>query len=260
MQDISRLRCPICEGTCDLLDVVDFNKSCEELRGAFLALAGVPVYYVLCGQCGFCFAPEFADWTLEDFSTRIYNSEYIQVDPDYVSARPEANADSLIELFGAGGKGVRHLDYGGGSGLLSDLLRDSGWQSKSFDPFVDRGVRIEDLGKFDLVTAYEVFEHVPDVKQLVSNISSLLDADGVLLFSTLLSDDNIRPRQRLTWWYASPRNGHISLFSRKSLSTIAAAERLQFTSFSSGFHAFWTNVPAWAAHITALSRQGVARA
>src|ERR1022692_2828458 len=99
MQDISRLRCPICEGTCDLLDVVDFNKSCEELRGAFLALAGVPVYYVLCGQCGFCFAPELADWTLEDFSTRIYNSEYIQVDPDYVSARPEANADSLIELF-----------------------------------------------------------------------------------------------------------------------------------------------------------------
>jgi hypothetical protein len=35
------------------------------------------------------------------------------------------------------------------------------------------------------------------------------------MFSTLLSDGNIKLGQKLTWWYASPRNGHISLFSRR---------------------------------------------
>ena len=73
-----------------------------------------------------------------------------------------------LEGFGDWGKELRHLDYGGGRGLLSDLLREKGWRSESYDPFVDRSVSLQDLGPFDLVTAYEVFEHVPDVRRLVA--------------------------------------------------------------------------------------------
>jgi SAM-dependent methyltransferase len=244
-----RTPCPICEGTSSPLDVVDFNKSCEEARGKYLPLTGVPIYYFLCEQCGFCFAPEFSQWQLEDFEKKIYNSEYLQVDPDYLDVRPRANANSLISAFRDRGSEIRHLDYGGGKGLLSDLLRKSGWQTTSYDPFVDREIYLENLGKFDLITAYEVFEHVPDVKQLISNLSSLLVQDGVVLFSTLLSDGNLGPRQRISWWYASPRNGHISLFSRKSLAILGAKERFHLGSSSSGFHAFWRNVPPWAKHI-----------
>jgi SAM-dependent methyltransferase len=240
--------CPICGGAISLLDVVDFNKSCEELRGKYLPLCGVPIYYSLCADCGFCFAPEFAQWTLDDFATKIYNSEYIEVDPDYVVVRPRLNADTLIELLGDHGPGISHLDYGGGSGLLSDMLRDSGWRSTSYDPFVDREVDLARLGKFDLITAYEVFEHVPDAIGLVRNLASLLVQDGVVLFSTVLSDKNLAPRQRLSWWYASPRNGHISLFSRHSLGILAGKEGLQFGSFSSNFHAFWRSIPGWATH------------
>jgi SAM-dependent methyltransferase len=243
------LPCPVCGGSSALLDVVDFNKSCEELRGHFLAMAGIPIYYALCDQCGFCFAPEFAEWALEDFAAKIYNNEYTDVDPDYASARPRANAENLLAMLGDRGIEIRHLDYGGGSGLLSDLLRDSGWQSRSYDPFVDHQVHPESLGKFDLVTAYEVFEHVSNVRKLASDLSALLAHDGIILFSTLLSDGNLGPRQRLTWWYASPRNGHISLFSRSSLATLGAGEGFHFGSFSSGFHAFWRNVPPWAAQI-----------
>lgn len=249
---LMRLPCPICTGTCAPLDVVDFNKSCEEARGKYLPLAGVPIYYFLCEQCGFCFAPEFSQWPLEDFENKIYNSEYIQVDPDYLDVRPSANANGLISRFGDRRSEIRHLDYGGGRGLLSDLLRQSGWQSISYDPFVNRNIHPENLGKFDLITAYEVFEHVPDVKQLMSNLSLLLAQDGVVLFSTLLSDGNLDPRQRITWWYASPRNGHISLFSRKSLAVLGAREGFHFGSFSEGFHAFWRHVPSWARDIIRL--------
>ena len=66
------LLCAVCNGTCSLLDVVDFNKSCEEARGKYLGLAGVPVYYAFCSNCSFCFAPEIAVWKLEEFEEKIY--------------------------------------------------------------------------------------------------------------------------------------------------------------------------------------------
>src|SRR5207237_795154 len=164
----------------------------------------------------FCFASEMYEWTLDQFEHRIYNEQYLEVDPDYAQKRPSLNAAALVAMFGKSGTGINHLDYGGGHGLLSDLMRDSGWKSASYDPFVDRAMQVDHLGKYDLITAFEVFEHVPGVKQLSSDLSTLLNPEGIILFSTLLSDDHIQPRQRLSWWYASPRNGHVSLFSTNS--------------------------------------------
>ncbi len=244
--------CPICAGTCSLFDVVDFNKSCEELRGKFLSLAGIPVYYARCGTCGFCFAPELARWKPEEFSEKIYNDEYVIVDPDYIEVRPRTNAANLITLFGDRIHSIKHLDYGGGAGLLAKLLRESDWNSTSYDPFADKNISAEQLGKFDLITAYEVFEHVPNVPELMSNLRALLAQDGLILFSTLLSDGNIHPGKRLNWWYASPRNGHISLFSRDSLSILAQKNGFNFGSFNAGFHAFFTKLPPWATHLVKL--------
>lgn len=42
---LSEIFCPICNTACTPLDVVDFNKSCEEARGKFLQLSGIAVYY-----------------------------------------------------------------------------------------------------------------------------------------------------------------------------------------------------------------------
>lgn len=238
--------CPVCSAACSLLDVVDLNKSCEEQRGKRLLLAGVPIYYALCGACGFCFAPQMHVWPLDKFEALIYNDDYVLVDPDHLNVRPRANA--LRSMF-PNASGIRHLDYGGGRGLLAKLLRESNWQSASYDPFVDRTTRPAQLGEFELITAFEVFEHVPDVQALMSDLRSLLSTDGLILFSTLLSDGKINPEQRLGWWYASPRNGHISLFSRKSLAILAQNSGFNFGSFSDGFHVFFRVVPPWAAHI-----------
>jgi len=62
-----------------------------------------------------------------------------------------------------------------------------GWRPVFYDPFVYRAAQTDDLGKFDLITAVEVFEHPLDVKHLVSDLASLPTGDGVLQFSTLLS-------------------------------------------------------------------------
>ncbi|MFI4938882.1 MAG: class I SAM-dependent methyltransferase [Burkholderiales bacterium] len=239
--------CPVCGAVSHALDVVDFNKSCIESDNKFLPLSGIPIYYFLCEECAFCFAPEICQWPVSEFESKIYNEAYIEVDPDYVDARPRNNAANLIGMFGDMGKQFRHLDYGGGGGLLSAVLRDAGWNSHSYDPFANKDVRPEDLGRFDLISAFEVFEHVPDPVALMQGLGALLAPDGAVLFTTLLSDENIKHNQRLNWWYAAPRNGHISLFSTKSLSILVQRDGFSFDSLSAGVHILWKNSPPlWA--------------
>jgi hypothetical protein len=240
--------CPVCAATTSLLDVVDLNKSCEEVRGRFWPSAGVPIEYMLCDRCGFCFAPEMYRWSIEEFSTRIYNDDYKFVDPDYLTVRPRLNAQMLRRMFASHMLEIRHLDFGGGNGQLSNELFAEGWDSTSYDPFVD-GPLPDGLGKFDLITGFEVFEHVPDVNHLISTLSSLVESDGMVLFSTFLSDGNISRGQPLGWWYASPRNGHISLFSRDSLGLLGEKVGFKLVSCSPYLHAYWREMPTWAADV-----------
>lgn len=241
------MTCPVCQGTAPLLAAVDFNKTCEEIRGLRLPPSGVSVRYHLCDRCGFCFAPELFTWSFEQFERQIYNDDYGEVDPDYKRVRPLANAGLVDQLFGKAR--ISHLDYGGGSGLLSETLRQQGWNSRSYDPFVDRDVRVADLGKFDLVTAFEVFEHVPDIGALFDDLRMLVGPDGVILFSTLLSDGEIGRGRPLDWWYASPRNGHISLFSKESLRLCLNRAGFNHASASANLHLAYGSVPVWAAHV-----------
>lgn len=246
---MAKIECPICKGSCVALDVVDFNKSCEEANGLFFQLSGVPIYYYWCTNCQFCFAPEIYSWPPEDYAQFIYNQDYVLVDPDYVEARPNGNAQMLLGMFELANSNYRHLDFGGGNGALSSKLRDAGWDSRSYDPFANPEIEISSLGQFDLITAFEVFEHVPDVNALMTSLSSLANENSIVIFSTLLSDNRLEQNKRITWWYASPRNGHISLFSRKSLVLISEKQKLHFGSFSDNLHAFWHTIPGWASHL-----------
>lgn len=244
------LSCSICGGNCTPLDVVDFNKTCAEAKGCFFRLSGVPVYYYLCSGCGFCFAPEFRNWGPKDYSEHIYNDDYIKVDPDFVEKRPKANASVLHKLLGGQKDGIQHLDYGGGNGMMSRLLKQMGWNSYSHDILNSNACDIGRFGPFNLITAYEVFEHVADVNDLMQRIKSLVTAKGLVLISTFLSDGHIFRNRRLDWWYASPRNGHISLFSKESLKRLTGKYGFTFISLSQNLHIFFSEkIPSWASHL-----------
>jgi tetratricopeptide (TPR) repeat protein len=248
MTESTAIACPVCRGRSDFLDTLDGNRSCEDRRGALLGEAGWRASYFLCRDCQFCFSPEFRNWSDEEFKRRIYNADYARVDPDYLEVRPRANARLLQQCFGQL-KGHRHLDYGGGDGRLSELLKQAGWSSSFCDPFhADRRTK-KPTGRFPLVTAFEVFEHAADPHRLVEDLQRHLARPGLLLFSTLLSDGRVRPGQPLDWWYAAPRNGHISLFSTRSLASLASQHQLHHRSFSDDVHAFWSELPGWAAHL-----------
>lgn len=239
--------CGVCGANAPLHDVLDFNTSCSEQKGGVkLPRSGKAIYYARCVECGFTFAPELCNWTLEQFAHLIYNEDYVAVDPEFLDIRPRVNAAELLRMIPDAPATMRHLDFGGGSGLMSTLLFDAGWDSRSYDPFYDRGLEPRSLGTFDLITAFEVFEHVPDVGVLADDLSSLLAPQGVLLFTTLLSDGNLSQGTRITWWYAAPRNGHISLFTREALSRVASRMEMRFGSFTDAFHAYWRGRPSWA--------------
>jgi len=240
--------CQVCDAPSEWLDALDFHKSCEEARGKRLPRSGVLVAYALCSNCGFCFAPQIYAWPAETFERWIYNDAYAEVDPDYLGARPQNSADLLGQLFPKA-PATRHLDYGGGNGMLANILRERGWDSISYDPFLERHKSQESLGQFELITAFEVFEHVPDVNALMRDLELLRAPNGIILFSTLVSDGDVQPNKSLSWWYAAPRNGHISLFSQKSLGVFASRLSLNFASFSTGFHALFGTVPPWAGHL-----------
>jgi hypothetical protein len=241
--------CPICKSKSELIDVLDFNKVCGNPTAYFEGLSGVPIYYALCGYCGFCFAPAMAKWEFDEFEQRIYNADYIKIDPDCVDVRPRQFCEQLIQLFPPETDPFTHLDYGGGNGLLSKLLCENGWNSTTFDPFINRDLTIDQYGKYDLITAFEVFEHVPNVDDLLKNLQSLLAPRGVIYFSTQLSDGHIHHGRKLDWWYAAPRNGHISLFSKKSLQLIAEQPHFTLASNWVCFHALYSDKPTWAAHL-----------
>ncbi len=250
--------CPVCAGASDWFDVVDFNKNASEPRGVFLPLAGRPVYYARCSGCGFCFAPALHRWSVRDMASRIYNADYVVVDPDYIDVRPKDSAAMLCGMFAQlAASEVSHLDYGSGSGRLSQLLLEKGWRSTSYDPFVPDSRAPEAGRQFGLITAFEVFEHVADVAALTDFLKDHLAPDGLLVFSTLLSDGEIEPGKRLDWWYAGPRNGHISLYSKKSLTLLLQRCGIHgFASSGPGLHiACRERWPHWAQHLLPHGQQ-----
>jgi 2-polyprenyl-6-hydroxyphenyl methylase/3-demethylubiquinone-9 3-methyltransferase len=244
--------CKICATPSPILDVVDFQKNCHESRGVSLPLSGRPVYYYRCPHCGFLFTCDFDRWTSEDFARFIYNGDYSVVDPDYAELRPRTNATALQAAFGDRLKGLKLLDFGGGNGLFAAILREAGLDATSFDPFGDKMATPPPDRQFDLVTAYEVFEHAVDPAGCLQEISRLLKPDGLLYFSTLINDGKDGRAgigSRLTWWYASPRNGHIALHSRRSLTLLLRQLGFAFVSFNDLTHAGFRQLPSFASHL-----------
>ena len=76
----------------------------------------------------------------------------------------------------------------------------------------------------------------------------LLADEGIILFSTLTQPADF-DQLRLHWWYAGPRNGHVSLYSRESLTILFQQLGLQLFSISELVHVAYRKLPAFAAHL-----------
>ncbi len=121
----------------------------------------------------------------------------------------------------------RILDFGGGHGLLTQLLIDSGWDAWTHDPQIPnpvfashRTLAAPDLElPFDVVVALEVFEHLVDVHAVGRLLRSCLKPNGLLVISTAPYEPAGHDE---TWDYLATEAGqHVTLWSRQGLARFA---------------------------------------
>jgi hypothetical protein len=231
--------CKICGETAACFDAMDFNRAVLPENYPF-GFSGVPIYYHRCSGCGLIFTRAFDALQPDAWAKLVYNAAYFAtLDPDYQSLRPTLNAELVRAIARAIGRSrVVGVDYGGGSGALSRLLRADGLTFASYDPF-DVQDPIEDrIGEFSLVSSFEVLEHTVDPLGTMRDMLRLASADAVLILSTQTSDGLVDDERRLAWNYFGPRNGHVTIYARESLKRIARHFALEYVRVSRGLHLF----------------------
>ena len=220
------MTCPICGGTEKHLGDIPFDRNLFNVPIVYTT----PMAYYICDVCEYISCPEMLAWSSTKFSTDIYNEDYIKYDPDYLGPRAASVASSLLNsIHPLKTQKLNHLDYGSGCGRLSEILEANNIKSTSYDPYSDTKVI---SGKFNFITAVEVFEHSSNIRATLSDIKSKLSSDGVVLFTTLLGNKNTS----IEWDYLLPRNGHISILSEKSIKFLAKEVGLFFSSINYNYH------------------------
>jgi len=198
--------------------------------GRQVVLGRFQAEYRRCGTCGYVFVVD-PHWLELAYSTAIS-----ALDTGIVT-RNRWLADATCALLGLSLRDVRRtLDFGGGSGLLVRLMRDRGHDFRWYDAYspnlLARGFEGDPAGRYDMVTAFELVEHLPDPMATFEQLRSL--APVVVISTELLPPT----RQVLDdWWYYAPESGqHIGFFTHASLATVAERLGLRLSSNGCNLH------------------------
>jgi SAM-dependent methyltransferase len=97
--------------------------------------------------------------------------------------------------------------------------------------------RAFDPGSFDLITAFQVIEHVPDADEMIASCRKLLKKDGWVVIATPMVDGLQAKMFGRRWAAATEAPRHLSLASNKGLKT--ALERHGFTDVLCSYDSVW---------------------
>ena len=180
-------------------------------------LSKYDVSYYRCDETGFIQTEE-PHWMEEAYSNAITKLDVGLVQRNLDLA--ELSYPLIMKYFD---HDKRFLDYAGGYGLFTRLMRYKGIDFYNSDPYCENVfAEYYDLknlpasSRFELVTAFEVFEHLP---QPLAGIEAILQYSENLLFSTVIVPKDVN----LDWWYYSFETGqHVSFYTIESLEYIAA--------------------------------------
>ena len=183
--------------------------------------------YHFCGGCGLlqCQQP----WWLDE----AYQQSIAEIDTD-IAARNLWCARRLSGLiYFQLGRDGRFLDFAGGYGLLTRLMRDVGfdyfWSDRYSPNLFARGFdRDATHPPFTAVSAFEVLEHVHDPVGFLDEILAQSPAPTIVFSTELFSGAPPRPER---WsYYAFEAGQHISFYRMSTLQHIAQRRGLRFYS------------------------------
>lgn len=213
----------------------------------------VGFYY--CNNCSFLFAEE-PYWFEESYNSPINISDTGILDRNLYFGKI---VSSLIFFFF--NKYGSFLDYAGGYGIFTRLMRDYGfdffWSDKYSVNLLARGFEYENLNQqnIEATTVFEVFEHISEP---LDEIEKMLAISSNVFFSTTLLPLPVPEPDK--WWYYGFKHGqHVSFYSKKTLEIIARKYDLNFYSYG-GIHLFTKKKinPFLFSLIIKLSKYGIA--
>jgi hypothetical protein len=134
-----------------------------------------------------------------------------------------------------------YLDYAGGYGVFTRLMRDIGfdyyWQDPHTKNIFAEGFEFDThVGPIELVTAFEAFEHFTDP---AAELDRIFAVSKNLLFSTLLLPEPV-PKPVDWWYYGTDHGQHIALYSLKTLRFLAQQHNTHLLSNGVDVHLFTT--------------------
>lgn len=212
------MKCPICSST---------------MNHVFMAkiLGKYDVSYYQCNGCGLLQTEE-PYWVDEAYSDAI-----ALADTGIIQRNLSIAAKLSVLLYYAFDPRESFLDVAGGYGILTRLMRDIGfdyyWDDKYCDNQLARGFETSSTRNvFNVLTAFEVFEHIHDPLSFINEIMKKYNAN-TMIFTTELYEGKFPEKD---WWYYAFNSGqHISFYQSRTLKRISEQLDLRFYSFN-GIH------------------------
>jgi len=200
---------------CKLCDGATHHKFFKTILGRHVA------EYVLCSDCG-CLQVVSTPWLAE-----AYAGESWATDTGLVARNLQLAGKICTFLGNACTASDLIVDFGGGTGLLTRLLRDNGWSVICHEPYraplFVKAFHVKQLDGLtpSVVIASEVFEHFDSPRTSLAQLFSLAP---IIIFTTELYCG-----QDSEWWYLAPASGqHIFFFSSMALQVVAQGNGYDF--------------------------------
>ncbi len=174
------------------------------------------ISYYKCDSCK-CIFTEEPYWLDEAYQESISSLD------TGIMARNIGICEQLMLIFNTNfNPNIRVVDYGGGYGILTRLLRDKGidayWSDKFCENLLAKGFEYNGTDKVDVMLAFEVLEHLPNPMELIKEIMSKTNC---FICSTELLEKTDYSSNK-DWWYFMPDAGqHVFFSSTNSMLKIA---------------------------------------
>ena len=131
------------------------------------------------------------------------------------------------------------VDYGGGYGMFTRMMRDRGHDFAHYDPFCKNlfadgfAVELNDK-RYDVLTAFEVLEHLA---QPHDDLAKFDQAAETWIVSTMIVPEPA-PKPDEWWYYVLNGGQHVALWSKRALQAAASHYGRQLVTTKRGLHLF----------------------
>ena len=208
------------------------KSNTEELFQATI-LGKYSIKYYSCPDCNLL-QTENPYWLEEAYNDSINDTDVGLLDRNIQFA--EKIKVLIYYLFERNGK---FLDYAGGYGIFTRLMRDIGFDFYWHDPYTEnlfaKGFEYNRKeSDIKLITTFESFEHFVNP---LEEIKKIVQISRNVIFSTTIIPNPI-PMPKDWWYYGLEHGQHVSLYSKKTLKYIGKELGLNFYSCSKNLHLF----------------------